>query len=167
LRGNGGGIDIHIHAIVTAPGLAPGGLGLATLGGGGGGGSPPATAGNVFSQNRDRRSNGPLLRLRSPAVLQEEDDNGIFSELYSENPSPINPNQPHSERNRLGESSRANGVGAQDIIRRFPPLRSDVILSPIGPRSSRAGSSRRNNGRTSNRGILSRLFRRSNTGGER
>jgi hypothetical protein len=157
-RGNGGGIDIHIHAVVTAPGGMPGGLGLATLGG-----SPPTTAGNVFSHNRDRRSSGPLLRLRSPAVVQEEDDNGIFSALYSENPTPINPNQSPSDR----DASRSNGNGTQDARRRLVPSRTDVAsLSPVGPRSSRrgSGSSRRSSGRASNRGMLSRFFRRNNSG---
>lgn len=158
-RGNGGGIDIHIHAVVTSPGGLPGGIGLATLGG-----SPPTTAGNVFSHNRDRRSNGPLLRLRAPAVLQEEDDNGIFSALYSENPTPINPNQLPSDRNRQGDSSRSNDVGAQDTRRRLVRVRStSAALNPAGSRSPRSsgGSSRRSSGRTSNRGVLSRFFRRS------
>jgi hypothetical protein len=162
-RGNGGGIDIHIHAVVTAPGGLPGGIGLATLGG-----SPPTTAGNVFSHNRDRRSNGPLLRLRAPAVLQEEDDNGIFSALYSENPTPINPNQSPSDRNRQGDSSRLNDAGTQDTRRRLVRSRSSAAaLSHGAPRSSRGSgaSSRRSSARTSSsRGMLNRFFRRSNHG---
>jgi hypothetical protein len=162
-RGNGGGIDIHIHAVVTSPGGLPGNIGLATLGG-----SPPTTAGNVFSHNRDRRSNGPLLRLRAPAVLPEEDDNGIFSALYSENPTPINPNQSPSDRNRQGDSSRSNDAGTQHARSRLARSRSEAgALSAVGPRSSRGGgssSSRRSNGRTSNRGMLNRFFRRSNNG---
>jgi hypothetical protein len=168
-RGNGGGIDIHIHAVVTSPGGLPGGLGLATIGG-----SPPTTAGNVFSHNRDRRSGGPLLRLRAPAVLQEEDDNGIFSALYSENPTPINPNQSPSDRNRQGDSSRSNDAGTQEVRRRLVRSRSSAAaLSPGVPRSSRGsgsslrrGSSRTSTGRTSSRGMLNRFFRRSNHDGE-
>lgn len=155
-RGNGGGIDIHIHAVVTAPGMTPGGLGLATLAG-----TPPAPAGNVFSQTRDRRNNGSMLRLRSPAVPQEEDDNGIFSELYSENPTPVNPNQSPSERERS-----IAAAAHEDRTRRHPPARSDgASVTPGRPSTNRSSSSRRSgSSRSSNRGLLGRLFRRSNTG---
>jgi hypothetical protein len=101
--GGGGGIDIHIHAVVTAPGVGTGGLGLATLGGA----TPTAaTLGgtrNLFSSARDRSSRSPssLLRPRNPSfshILANNDDDhdiadmGLFSELYSENPTPLHPN---------------------------------------------------------------------------
>jgi hypothetical protein len=117
--GTGGGIDIHIHAVVTTPGMgapnaggSPGGGGT-TIGGGGtaglggatglggttglgallaglGGGATTTTAPTGapattladdlnFLQNTRRPS---VLRLRTPAALQQQDDDlGIFSEL--------------------------------------------------------------------------------------
>jgi hypothetical protein len=100
--GGGGGIDIHIHAVVTAPGGGTGGLGLATLGGA----TPTATtmggARNLFSSARERSSRSPssLLRPRNPSfshiIANNDDDHdtdmGLFSELYSENPTPVDPN---------------------------------------------------------------------------
>eukprot|EP00977_Amphora_coffeiformis_P015430 scaffold4510_cov183-Amphora_coffeaeformis.AAC.115 len=97
--GGGAGIDIHIHAVVTAPGILAegeadgGGIGalLAGLGGGGGGATTAGTMGNT-------RTGAPTLAddleallptaRRVPATLQQDDDLGIFSELYSENPEP-------------------------------------------------------------------------------
>lgn len=117
--GGGGGIDIHIHAVVTAPGVTPGGLGFATLGGGG---IVPGAAGmgtrNMFSSARERsRGTGSLLRSRHPTfasaiVNQDDDDWGLFSELYSENPVPVDPNgspQP-------GERPERNAAGTDDSM---------------------------------------------------
>lgn len=104
--GGSGGIDIHIHAVVTAPGMATGGLGITTLGGGG---ALTATGiggtRNLFSTTQRRNSSttsilrtsrtpsGSLLssrRRNNPS--EDEDDAGIFAELYSETPEPIDPN---------------------------------------------------------------------------
>jgi len=169
--GNGGGIDIHIHAVVTSPGVTPGALGLATLGG-----SPPATAGNVFSQTRDRRNTGPLLRMHTPAMLlEDEDDNGIFSELYSENPTPVNPNQtPNEPDNRLRNAllSVEGRIADNGRSRHIPPRSDATSEGPNGTRtsgSSQLSRSRRNNAGSrsnSNRGVLGRFFRRSNTPGD-
>merc|ERR1712021_231746 len=107
-RGSGGGsgdngIDIHIHAIVTAPGVSPGGMGIATLSSGG---SSPAAAlaglggaRNILSANRNTlRADGGLLRAGTSLSANfveptnEEDYSDLFSELYSESPTPIDPN---------------------------------------------------------------------------
>lgn len=109
--GGGGGIDIHIHAVVTAPGMLgdgdTGGTATTTGGGGGGGlgallaglGGGVATAtttdANTVANNtataaltEDLESYLPTAR-RVPTILQQQDDDlGIFSELYSENPEP-------------------------------------------------------------------------------
>jgi hypothetical protein len=113
--GNAGGIDIHIHAVVTtgSPGV-PAGTGLIGIGGGGVGvGVGTAANGNVlgtltgplggttarnlFSASRPSRS---LLRQRNNAtpgpsnnVLEsgDNDNDDLFSELYSENPPPVDP----------------------------------------------------------------------------
>jgi len=106
----GSGIDIHIHAVVTTGGGGgTGGTGLLGLGGGlGGGGLPTGTLGattntnnntrNLFSSSRGSRPGGSILRSRNnvaaeTAMADTEDDNDdLFSELYSENPAPIDPN---------------------------------------------------------------------------
>jgi hypothetical protein len=105
--GGSGGIDIHIHAVVTAPGMATGGLGITTLGGGG---ALTATGiggtRNLFSttQRRNNTATTSILRTsRSPSgsllssrrrnnLTEDDDDAGIFAELYSETPEPIDPN---------------------------------------------------------------------------
>jgi hypothetical protein len=110
LRGNGGGgIDIHIHAVVTSPGL-DGGIGLAALAAAGSPSAPvaapvaPAQAtasplgalGTLFG-SRDASSRRGSRRVRSSASQPSsvnDDDSGIFAELYSETPEPINPNSP-------------------------------------------------------------------------
>lgn len=121
-RGAGGvgGIDIHIHAVVTAPGVTPGGLGITTLGGGGI--SPTGTVAgtrNLFSVARGggSRSGGSLLRSRNSQssinLVPEADDDhtDLFSELYSENPTPIDPN------GSPGPRERPNGTASPDRIR--------------------------------------------------
>lgn len=115
--GTGGGIDIHIHAVVTTGGA--GGTGLIGIGGGGAGAAgtavgPPtatlggATARNLFSNSRSPRS---LLRPRNSAAVAnnpvmegDEDNDDLFSELYSENPAPVDPNS----------SPGASGSGSPD-----------------------------------------------------
>jgi hypothetical protein len=128
-RGSGGvsgdnGIDIHIHAIVTAPGVSPGGMGIATLSSGGG--SPTATLGgarSLFSANRNSlRSDGGILRSGASMAsnnfvepTNEEDYSDLFSELYSESPTPIDPNGSpvRGENNEsIGTSSSAAAAAA-------------------------------------------------------
>lgn len=107
IGGSGGGIDIHIHAVVTSPGMTPGGVGIATLGGAGGAlaGTGPGGTRNLFSSTQRRNTaTTSILRTSRPFsssllssrrrihVSDEEDDTGIFAELYSETPEPIDPN---------------------------------------------------------------------------
>ena len=129
-RGSGGGsgdngIDIHIHAIVTAPGVSPGGMGIATLSSSGG--SPTATLGgarNLFSSNRNSlRADGGILRSGASMAsnnnfvepTNEEDYSDLFSELYSESPTPIDPNGSpvrgeNNESIASSSSSAANNI---------------------------------------------------------
>jgi len=129
-RGSGGGsgdngIDIHIHAIVTAPGVSPGGMGIANLSNGGGG-TPTATtlAGatrSVFASNLSsvpvRASVGTSLSDNIVEPTDEEDYSDLFSELYSESPTPIDPNgspgQGGSEESAVSPPSR-NGAADDD-----------------------------------------------------
>jgi len=125
-RGSGGasgdnGIDIHIHAIVTAPGISPGsgGLGIATVGSGGS--SPAAPLGgvrNLFSSNmggaRSRgegsRSGNYVLSTNANVDLDDEEDySELFSELYSENPIPIDPNGSTDRRARESQATSSPG----------------------------------------------------------
>ena len=112
LGGGGvGGIDIHIHAVLTTPGMPQGGVGITTLGGVGGTGGGTTIGGvglggtrNLFSNARfasstssilrsSRHSSGPLLSSRRRMqALDDEEDTGLFAELYSETPEPIDPN---------------------------------------------------------------------------
>jgi len=102
--GNGGGIDIHIHAIVTGPGVGNGGGGMTIIGsetggsgasggggGGGGGGALTGTASRPSPFSIGSRSTP--ISPESPRIAQpettDEDDLGIFADLYSDNPSPI------------------------------------------------------------------------------
>jgi len=105
-NGNGGGIDIHIHAVV-APG-ALGGIGMPSV---------PALirevdsneAGVHMGQTETRRGFSrlnPANRRRrqqqreeaanaaTRAQVFDDDEAGIFAELYSETPDPVNPNAP-------------------------------------------------------------------------
>ena len=112
LAGGGPGIDIHIHAIVTGPGMG----GSADVGGGGGFGgeiatntgnnattannrpaaapSPNATAGSATTT--PTRDGIPLVeRIRHVPVTyddvgNDDEDDNLFSDLYSESPNPIN-----------------------------------------------------------------------------
>jgi hypothetical protein len=121
--GGGGGIDIHIHAVVTGPGGTFGtGAGAATtaiLGGTAIGGPR-----NLFSTNRRANSGGSVLRNRSRSgsfggtrrrvAAFDEGDTGIFDELYSETPEPIDPN------GSLGTNDRSTpgmdyGLGAVEL----------------------------------------------------
>mmetsp|Transcript_19367 Transcript_19367/g.48220 ORF Transcript_19367/g.48220 Transcript_19367/m.48220 type:complete len:1042 (-) Transcript_19367:3142-6267(-) len=185
-RGAGGGsgdngIDIHIHAIVTAPGVSPGGMGIATLTSGGS--SPTATLGgarNILSSNRSSiRADGGILRtgtsLSSNFVepSDEEDYNDLFSELYSESPTPIDPNG--SPTQREGDSniySSADGSADDDgTENNYSPANvgdnSEQLESPSDaafttPPSNRRRSSQRRESASRRSGVF-RLFRRRNS----
>jgi len=182
-RGSGGGsgdngIDIHIHAIVTAPGVSPGGMGIATLSSGGS--SPTATlsgARNVFSSNRSNlRADGGILRsgtsLSSTFVepTDEEDYSDLFSELYSESPTPIDPNgspvqeesesiaNPSVNRNTDDDDSD-NNCSLTNVRDNFEQLESPGDTSLVTPTSNRSRSSPRRESTERRSGVF-RLFRR-------
>jgi hypothetical protein len=174
-RGGGGtgGIDIHIHAVVTTGG---GGTGLVGIGGGIGGSglggivSPTATltggnARSLFSSSRGSRPNGSILRSRNMTnnfPEPEEDNDDLFSELYSENPAPIDPNGspgPGEMRSNDDSSARLRSSPNRDFSIRssfddqsydFTPPRRNSHRSQNPPR--RQSSERRS-------GVF-RLFRR-------
>ena len=193
-RGNGGGnggpgIDIHIHAVVTAPGMPPtpiggggtglgGALGLAALGG-------LPTTGTTTARNPltpTSRRGSSLLRHRTPPVVEEEDS--LFSDLYSESPDPVDPNSsPEPEQVRRQERTSTSD---NDFLSRLThsstrsasnplgtPRRSSAISSASGTpdrlhrQSSDASSSRRSSASGSSRrgSMFGRLFRRSRRSG--
>mmetsp|Transcript_24367 Transcript_24367/g.49341 ORF Transcript_24367/g.49341 Transcript_24367/m.49341 type:complete len:1210 (-) Transcript_24367:192-3821(-) len=101
--GSGPGIDIHIHAIVTGPGMNS--FSLGGFGGGGGAGASPTTATTtttaipVATAIDAETSSGPsgnpsgeegISDTAGEQNRQDDDDHDLFSELYSQSPSPIN-----------------------------------------------------------------------------
>lgn len=158
--GDNGGIDIHIHAVVTGPGMTtgmtPGMMQGGTVGGGGGGtvlglglGGGPL-AGTAMSQTdlftNTRRATAQ--RVRTTLLEQNDEDNGIFDDLYSENPNPV-------------ASSSAEDTSAGQV------RDLDDNISPRRSRQSRnsmdgSGHGRRSGRRSISRGpsLLGRLFRR-------
>lgn len=84
--GNGGvsgpGIDIHIHAIVTGPGMTPTGLDGLGIGGG-------------ASVNRNVNVSAPITdtpeqQQSSGGGIDGDEIDHLFSDLYSESPPPVN-----------------------------------------------------------------------------
>jgi len=186
LRGNGGGnggpgIDIHIHAVLTAPGMPPtpvgggaglgGGLGIAALGVGGG--ATPATT-RTPSTPPSRRGLSSL-RHRAPSPVVGEDD-GLFSDLYSESPDPVDPNGSPELSSQARREERTNTLDDDFLARLTHPSSGSPSTprrhaSSTPPRNSRqngqtpdSASSRRNStSRSSSRrgSMFGRLFRRS------
>eukprot|EP00549_Striatella_unipunctata_P011121 CAMPEP_0118694244 /NCGR_PEP_ID=MMETSP0800-20121206/12392_1 /TAXON_ID=210618 ORGANISM="Striatella unipunctata, Strain CCMP2910" /NCGR_SAMPLE_ID=MMETSP0800 /ASSEMBLY_ACC=CAM_ASM_000638 /LENGTH=737 /DNA_ID=CAMNT_0006592641 /DNA_START=360 /DNA_END=2574 /DNA_ORIENTATION=+ len=75
----GNGIDIHIHAIVTGPGMPTVGLG--------GLGLEPTVIRRDNSDHGTALNSQPVVR---PVGLDDNGDEDLFSDLYSENPTPLN-----------------------------------------------------------------------------
>lgn len=100
--GGGPGIDIHIHAIVTGPGMgAFGGLGGLPFDNLGIGGTAP-TASRQTNHNRVVRVDTAAATGAAVASpTQNNDDADLFAELYSESPDPVNL---HGENNSHGET---------------------------------------------------------------
>lgn len=187
-RGNAGGmgtggIDIHIHAVVTAPGGGTGGLGLTTLGGpiptaavigGGGGGGRTLFSGATRDRNprttsilRSRHSQTPTHSTHNPP--EENEEGGLFSELYSENPEPVDPNGSPEPDERRATLPLVMERDETDYMHRISSLREeeedDELIEPVRRSSTRRN--RRSPGRSSSRRQPSerrsgwgRLFRR-------
>lgn len=155
--GGGGGIDIHIHAIVTGPavgGTGGMGMGMALLG------EPQiATARPTLFSSNSRRAGITEPRI-PPSVPIDEEELGIFSDLYSENPTPVD-----LQNGVLpAEGSRAASVSSGPLdeiesiasVSRMGSTRSETSRSP-----RRRGNTQREPSSTPRRGgTLSRLFRR-------
>lgn len=160
-RGNngGGGIDIHIHAIVTGPGIGPGTM--AVMGGPLGGPPIETNTGDVprglFSGvGRRGVGSGDSARVTAAIPNTDEDDMGIFADLYSENPAPLDPqgnpttdtNAPagtHRDDERAGSDGAAlNSHVAYGRTRTGPETRSPSRLgSYSSQRNGRSGPSPR------------------------
>jgi hypothetical protein len=189
-NGNGAGIDIHIHAIVTGPGMPPttidgggnggvggaAGLGFATFGGPTIAAATLGSARNTLSPSRERGSSAhSLLRMRTPPPVEDDEDFGIFSDLYSESPDPVDPTASPGH-DRTGREASAASIDPDFLTRlgHTSPRASTTNTGrsdPSGASPSRhsstnsdASSSRRSsaNGTSPRRGsMLGRLFRRS------
>mmetsp|Transcript_7993 Transcript_7993/g.20034 ORF Transcript_7993/g.20034 Transcript_7993/m.20034 type:complete len:705 (+) Transcript_7993:1-2115(+) len=169
-RGEGGELAIHIQAVFTSPGN-PGGTGVAGGGAGagavvGGGGVVPATAAPVggtrglFSSVRSGRSS--LLRSRSnqlptDSAVNNDDDESLFSDLYSENPAPIDPNTDNgltpSPSSRSSEGNRSSFGGAPISNSTEASAQNSLSRRRSSRQSGRRSSDRRGSG-------LFRVFRR-------
>ena len=175
-----GGIDIHIHAVVTGPGMPAGMLGLAGVANGGSGAASPAgvgseapgtpestTGGTFLSRTRSgNRTNRPgSIRRRMSPVFQndDEDEMGIFSALYSENPEPVDPISPANSTDQGEETPLDDGVVESPSP--IPPhrtqsrrLRNQSNRSLNNGSRSNSASARDSQGR-----FFNRFFRRSNS----
>ena len=185
--GGGAGIDIHIHAVVSAPGMMAegeaggggGGIG-ALLAGLGGGGTP------VVGITGNPRTDTPTLAddleaflptaRRVPPTVQEDDDLGIFSELYSENPEPTDP--PASSRSSdhvitavaspassPSRSTRTSSTSHRRSPRHSPTTTTSTTHHSGGGHSANSQSNGNGNNTTSNtiqrrQGFLGRFLRR-------
>ena len=169
-RGEGGELAIHIQAVFTSPGNLGGTGGVAGSGVGAVvGGAGPATAVPVggtrglFSSVRNGRSS--LLRSRSnqfPAdsVANSEDDESLFSDLYSENPAPIDPNadngstpSPSTPSSRSTEGGRSSFGGTSISNSTASSAQNSTSHNRFSRQPRRRSSERRGSG-------LLRVFRR-------
>lgn len=160
--GNGvGGIDIHIHAVVTAPGMGPTGLTIGSTGDTATTTTTTTTAGGNSSARRIirrgrqgtsssfSRNTSSISNPSTPTTAQAlaEEDIGLFSELYSETPEPIDPNGSPLEQGRGSFSdgyrrSRNGGENVHDFLRRMTEaVESDT--APLGPSTVMSSPSRR------------------------
>ncbi len=88
--GGGPGIDIHIHAVVTGPGVSN----ISGLGGIGGTTTTTTAATPLPSILRNGNSSVVNRAMSPPRAVAEppryQEDMDLFSELYSESPTPLN-----------------------------------------------------------------------------
>lgn len=178
--GGSGGIDIHIHAVVTAPGGGGGGnggLGLTTLGGP----IPAVTTGGgrtLFSPStRDRSTRTPTSILRSSRQSHTQqsstsdaddcEDDGLFSELYTESPEPIDPNgspEPGEGRTNLSRSIEQDDsdyiTRLNSVLAEAEEVYEDPIRVSTTPHSRRGNSSSPGRQTAERRSGLGRFFRR-------
>ena len=171
----GGGIDIHIHAFVTGPGVGPG-TGFTMVGDPRVGdiGGPSMTRGTGFAglsslHRRHRRSHSDF-RAPIVAATVNEDEMGIFSELYSENPSPVDLQSGVLPPDRRSQGPRSfdhdDETGLNSTLANNSRVGSG--LTPIGDRMVSRSPGRRHNGlavvgegsNSSRSNAISRMFRR-------
>ena len=166
----GPGIDIHIHAVVSSPDEGGTGTGAELLPALGLTGFPGGILGmntrGIFS-DLPETAESPTPRERAPRLSftrsrngsstrsanterNEEDDLGIFSELYSENPNPVNLNV--EEPGHM--SSRS-----------FSPGRQSSGASNARPSSTPRSSRSRTSATPGRRSVLGRFFGRSSRAG--
>ena len=172
--GGSGGIDIHIHAFVTGPGVGPG-TGFAMVAdprvGGIGGPTIPRGTGFAGLSSLHRRHRRSHSDFHSPVIAStvNEDEMGIFSELYSENPSPVDLQSGVLPSDRRSEGLRAfeqENTEFNSTLANNSRLRSG--FTPVGDRMPSRSPVRRHNtltvvgeGSNSSRSsAISRMFRR-------
>ncbi|GAX13935.1 hypothetical protein FisN_5Lh161 [Fistulifera solaris] len=182
-RGTGtGGIDIHIHAVVTGPGGTGANGGVNVLGPLGGitmtdvneralsepNDNPATTFGNLFSSSRERRNNQSTNQATVPTLQYDEEDMGIFEELYSETPEPIDPSSLNPpEASSAGDSGISRwersdvNSRASTAVRQNPNQHASRAQ---GEQSASESQSHQSSEQRRRRGLLNRLFARRSTG---
>jgi hypothetical protein len=182
-RGTGtGGIDIHIHAVVTGPGGAGANGGVNVLGPIGGitmtnateravsepNDNTATTFGNLFSSSRERRNNQSSNQATIPTMQYDEEDMGIFEELYSETPEPIDPSSLNPSEESSGGDTGVNRWEGSDVnSRASTAVRQNSNRNAScaqGEQSSSESRSHPSNEQRRRRGWLNRLLSRRSTG---
>lgn len=104
---NGGGIDIHIHAIVTGTGINAIGGGLPFMSG----------VSNLMNESSSTRTNPISAVNRSlfeNPTVQDEDDLGLFSDLYSDAPPIATSTHDISENNGSSDQGETDNGSNMD-----------------------------------------------------
>lgn len=154
--GGNGGIDIHIHAIVTGPGVGNGGIGLAVLG-------EPQVASQRPTLTLTSRRSGTAEPQIVPSTPVDDEEQGIFSDLYSENPSPVDlQNGVVPTLENRGERSSFDAIDQADSTTNDIISTDRNSATPEDPNSQRQGNAmfRESSGSFRRGRNLSRLLRR-------
>jgi hypothetical protein len=179
-RGGTGGIDIHIHAVVTGTGTSGGGLTVlgapSSVTGTRGAAAarfaatrPSEGTGHFLSLGRgssSRSSSSNFRRSRAPVAQPDDEDADIFSELYSDNPEPIDPNRSPERLDGTGIATNPSLLRLDEVHRPGFSAQSQSVSSTRSRGSHRNSSSSASSASTPGsrrRGLLGRFFRRDST----
>jgi hypothetical protein len=153
---NGGGIDIHIHAIVTGPGIVPGTIPITMMG------EPPIetnTGGlprGLFS-GVGRRGSGDSARATAAVHNTDEDDDmGIFADLYSDNPAPLDPHGNPTRGTNLVPTHDEGAEGDGAALNSHAPYSRTRPGAETRPPSRLASFASQRNGRNGRNGPIPR-----------
>ena len=179
--GNGGGIDIHIHAIVTPVAGATTGVDVG-LGLGDAGAFPfvglqsitqdeNSEGQNAISGNRNDEVNSPPLDPLS--IPEEEDEMALFSDLYTESPTPFehggdesSGNEEDSNHKECGDNEEQQEQSTSNGSSVYPVALSMVVGDISQPISVNEDNSTYGDINSSVRGNLESTYMENNTTAE-